>query len=183
MITGDDVRQARTALGMTQKALASRVGVSVRTVNAWENGREIYRSHYSRLRDALELSPERDVTRSGSSAAKTSDLQLIADITAELAAVQQNVARLAARLAALNAGLPEDDQSQIDYETGRIGSTTGLDEAVSPRKAAGPGGRSDIDTGVVGSLEPRGTRNGAQDNPGLLPADRDPPHWRDTAHG
>jgi transcriptional regulator with XRE-family HTH domain len=183
MITGRDVREARGRAGLTQKALATALGASLRTVNAWENGREIDPVHYAKLYDVLQLSPDRSVTRSPSGEAKSSDLQLIADITAELAAVQQNVARLAARLADLNAGRDEQSESQVDNESKGTVSTTGLDEAVSPRKAAGPGGRSDIDTGVVGSLEPRGTRNGAQDNPGLLPTDRDPPHWRDTAHG
>jgi|DEB0MinimDraft_6_1074348.scaffolds.fasta_scaffold65997_4 DNA-binding transcriptional regulator YiaG len=34
----DDIYDARTALGMTQKQFAGHVGVDMRTVRRWENG-------------------------------------------------------------------------------------------------------------------------------------------------
>lgn len=186
MITGDDVREARIALGMTQKALAEALQVSTRTVNAWENGREIFRGHYSRLADVLALSPERAGARAGREL-DASDLQLIAELTRNLGAAMRNVAQLAERLADLNdAALAAREGSQIDNENVRIVTDVAIDEASLPRTAQHTGGAGD-DMGIVGSLEPRGKRNDAQGGGGaagaVLPADRDPARRHRRAHG
>jgi DNA-binding transcriptional regulator YiaG len=38
-LTADEVRQARTALGLTREAFGAQLGVSAETVRTWESGK------------------------------------------------------------------------------------------------------------------------------------------------
>lgn len=50
---GDEIRQAREALGLTQAQLAERVGVARETVGNWETGTSTPRNKLGRLREVL----------------------------------------------------------------------------------------------------------------------------------
>ena len=69
--TGAEIRRARTAAGMSQQALADRLGVSQPQISAWESGRLLPR--WPQLLDiglVLDVSPQRwaDVAKGGDAA-------------------------------------------------------------------------------------------------------------------
>ena len=53
---GDRLREARTALGMTQEQLGFALGVTKASVSAWENGRETPSFRVPDMRNALQRS-------------------------------------------------------------------------------------------------------------------------------
>ena len=67
-MTPDEIKSLRTALGMSQQALAAALGVSFATVNRWENGKA--RPQGDRIRRLKELLAQSE------SAAITTDLSL-----------------------------------------------------------------------------------------------------------
>ena len=60
--TGDEIREARERLRITQADLAKRLGVSMRTVGSWERGESIPRNRMGAIAEALglEIEGERD---------------------------------------------------------------------------------------------------------------------------
>lgn len=53
MHIGDEIREARERVGITQADLAKRVGVDVKTVNNWETGKTSPRGKLGRVRKVL----------------------------------------------------------------------------------------------------------------------------------
>ena len=53
-LDGDHLRRQRRAAGMTQAELAGRVGVTERTIRAWERGAGV-RDHFRRTRQLAEI--------------------------------------------------------------------------------------------------------------------------------
>lgn len=53
--TGDEIREARERLRITQADLAKRLGVSMRTVGSWERGESIPRNRLGAIRELLGL--------------------------------------------------------------------------------------------------------------------------------
>lgn len=53
MTTGDEIRTARQRAGLTQQELASRIGVSMRTIGNWERGETVTQRHAARIADVL----------------------------------------------------------------------------------------------------------------------------------
>lgn len=59
MTTGEKIRKARTAVGITQKGLAQRVGVSEQAVGRWKSGwRNPSEESLRRICEALRIKPE-----------------------------------------------------------------------------------------------------------------------------
>lgn len=56
---GDDLRQARERLGLTQTALAEKVGVSPESISNWERGRHVPKNRLARLRSILKIDEPR----------------------------------------------------------------------------------------------------------------------------
>jgi transcriptional regulator with XRE-family HTH domain len=82
MLTGDQLRIAREKAGLTQEALAQRVGVSMRSVGNWERGEGVPRSREQRVRDALQgyWPGESPSTRAADDLSSVSDARLLAEI-------------------------------------------------------------------------------------------------------
>lgn len=55
-MTADQIRALRKRLGLTQQALAYRIGSSVDSVRKWEQGVKTPGSHYASLLEALSAS-------------------------------------------------------------------------------------------------------------------------------
>lgn len=53
MTTGDEIRTARQRAGLTQQELASKIGVSMRTIGNWERGETVTQRHAARIADVL----------------------------------------------------------------------------------------------------------------------------------
>lgn len=82
MLTGDQLRITREKAGLTQEALAQRVGVSMRSVGNWERGEGVPRSREQRVRDALQgyWPGESSSTRAADDLSSVSDARLLAEI-------------------------------------------------------------------------------------------------------
>lgn len=59
-ITGEQIKEGRERLHLTQQELATQVGVSMRTVGNWERGESVPRSRMGAIRVALGLEEPRD---------------------------------------------------------------------------------------------------------------------------
>lgn len=75
MLTGDDIRAARQKAGLSQEELASRVGVSLRSIGNYERSATVPRSALPRLQVALGIELD-----SGSDLQRVSDAALLAEI-------------------------------------------------------------------------------------------------------
>ncbi|MDB0600282.1 helix-turn-helix transcriptional regulator [Tenacibaculum maritimum] len=53
MITGEEIRRKRKEMGLTQKELAKKIGISFQTINGYENGKKIPSTKYQILDKAL----------------------------------------------------------------------------------------------------------------------------------
>lgn len=59
-ITGEQIKEGRERLHLTQQELATQVGVSMRTVGNWERGESVPRSRMGAIRQALNLEEVND---------------------------------------------------------------------------------------------------------------------------
>lgn len=59
-ITGEEIKEARERLHLTQQELATQVGVSMRTVGNWERGESVPRSRMGAIREVLRMDGPND---------------------------------------------------------------------------------------------------------------------------
>lgn len=92
---GERITAARTRKGMSQQALADRVGASLRSVGNWERGQQISTRNLIKLSDALgvDLLAETDDIEATGPADWTDD-QLVQELGRRLAAARTRVTQL-----------------------------------------------------------------------------------------
>lgn len=78
MINGNEIRAARERAGLTQGELATRVGVSLRTVGNWERGETVPQNRASAVEQVL--AEWIDASAPGPRLATASDAELLAEI-------------------------------------------------------------------------------------------------------
>lgn len=78
MITGPEIRAARERAGLPQGELATRVGVSLRTVGNWERGETVPQNRASLVEQVL--AEWIDADTAGPLLATASDAELLAEI-------------------------------------------------------------------------------------------------------
>lgn len=122
MITGDEVRQARERRGWTQEQLASRLGVTQRSVGNWERG-DVPAGKEARLREVLGDS----LTPGGNPLAQASDLALISELAR----------RLEARTGGQHHGV--DSPAQKTDDPAQLPVTTRADTRLAARRASSRG--------------------------------------------
>lgn len=107
MISGEQIRTARDAAGMTQQELATQLGVTLRTVGNWERGESIPRNREPLLRRILAAHLQGSVSQASTLEAAT-DMELLAEVARRMARAD------AKRKTEDPARLPVD-QKQDDY--------------------------------------------------------------------
>lgn len=109
VMSGDELRRQRGRLGLTQRALADRVGVGLRTITSWEalGARALSATAEGRLNTIL--GPK--ISSVPGALAHVSDLELIAELARRLGAASSSV------LAAGSTGVTDDPRSSAveDY--------------------------------------------------------------------
>lgn len=82
MTSGDEIRRARERAGLTQEQLASRVGVTPRTVGNWERGATVPRNRLATVQAAL--ADHLDSVDTEPRLRGASDVELLAEIARRL---------------------------------------------------------------------------------------------------
>jgi transcriptional regulator with XRE-family HTH domain len=84
MISGEQIRTARDAAGMTQQELATQLGVTQRTVGNWERGENIPRNREPLLRRILAAHLEGGAPPSPM-LERATDMELLAEVARRMA--------------------------------------------------------------------------------------------------
>lgn len=106
MISGEQIRTARDAAGMTQQELATQLGVTLRTVGNWERGENIPRNREPLLRRILAAHLQGNGSRSPGLEDAT-DMELLAEVARRMARAEAKAKPASQDRAPLN--LEQDD--------------------------------------------------------------------------
>lgn len=83
MISGDHIRAAREAAGLTQQQLANALGVTLRTVGNWERGESVPRNREAKIRSIL-ANHLPGFSQDSISLERATDMELLAELAKRL---------------------------------------------------------------------------------------------------
>mgnify|MGYP002351276966 CR=1 FL=1 len=118
MITGEQLRDARSRAGLTQEQLANQVGTTLRSIGNWERGSGVPKGREAAIRDLL---GDLLMGPSSNPLAEASDVALLAELGRRLARTEQ-IGATDGRAAAEEATEPGEEGPGAGGGEGRPGA-------------------------------------------------------------